>query len=261
MTAPRTNRRPAILRAARSVQRAFGSQFGSAWQWMVGFVRLIRFAGEYWHFRRLNLGSRFRLDGGDIIPYLLDRLETTPIEPTYFFQDTWFAERIAIRQPESHVDVASSAKTMAIVAQFVPVQFIDIRPVAVVVNGFTMRPGSVLQLPFADRSIASLSSLCVIEHIGLGRYGDPFDAQGSEKAAAELRRVLASGGDLYVSVPVDSECRVYFNAHRAFTRDYLLSLFAGLELVQERYIYGFATQDAYDPALGFGTGLFHLRAR
>ena len=98
----------------------------------------------------------------------------------------------------------------------------------------------------------------MIEHIGLGRYGDPFDVRGSEKAAAELLRVLARGGNLYVTMPMDAACRIYFNAHRAFTRDYLLSLFPGLVLLEERYIYGRALCRAYDPEQGFGTGLYHL---
>jgi hypothetical protein len=69
------------------------------------------------------------------------------------------------------------------------------------------------------------------------------------------------GGDLLVSVPVDAACRVYFNAHRAFTRAYLLECFAGLELVEERYIYGSTLCADYDPGRGFGTGLFHLKKR
>ena len=81
----------------------------------------------------------------------------------------------------------------------------------------------------------------------------------SERAAAELRRVLAPGGHLYVSVPVDAECRIYFNAHRAFTREYLLALFPDLELVEERYIYGRSLGLSYEPQRGFGTGLYHLR--
>src|SRR6185295_13896333 len=132
----------------------------------------------------------------------------------------------------------SSVKSMALIAQFVPVTLVDIRPVEIECPGFTFVTGSVLALPFPDRSVPSLSSLCVIEHIGLGRYGDPLDARGSEKAAAELSRVLAPGGELYVSVPVDAECRICFNAHRAFSRDYLLSLFPGLKMREERYIYG-----------------------
>lgn len=246
------------FRVAREAWRALADQFGLGLRWIGGTGRLARFAGEYRTYRRLNAGSPFALRGRDIQPCLLDRTVTTPVEPTYFLQDTWCARKIAERRPAAHVDVGSSAKSMALIAQFVPVTFVDIRSVEIELERFSFRSGTVLALPFADGSVASLSSLCVIEHIGLGRYGDPFDARGSEKAAAELARVLARGGDLYVSVPVDDESRIYFNAHRAFTRDHLLSLFPGLTLAAERYIYGRALHAAYEPARGFGTGLYHF---
>ena len=102
---------------------------------------------------------------------------------------------------------------------------IDIRPIELQLRGLTFIEGSILNIPAEDKSILSLSSLCVIEHIGLGRYGDVIDAFGSEKAAKELQRILKVGGNLYLSVPVDSACRIYFNAHRAFTRATLLNYF------------------------------------
>jgi SAM-dependent methyltransferase len=190
---------------------------------------------------------------------MLDQTLETPIEPIYFVQDTWFASRLASRRPPAHVDVGSSAKTMAIVSQFVPVTMVDIRPVPIRVPGFSFVEGTVLALPFDDASVASLSSLCVVEHVGLGRYGDPLDPRGSELALLELRRVLAPGGDLYLSVPVDSACRVYFNAHRAFTREYLLECCRGLEVVEEAYLYGRELTGNFQPDRGFGTVLLHLR--
>jgi len=258
MNPGRPSPRPGPLRAIRASVRALSEQFGFGFRWMGGLARLAGFVSEYRRFRRLNQGSPFVLRGGDILPCLSDRTETTPIEPIYFLQDTWFARKIAERRPASHVDVGSSVKSMGLVAQFVPVTFVDIRPVEIELAGFSFLHGTVLALPFPTGSVASLSSLCVVEHIGLGRYGDPLDAAGSEEAAAELGRVLARGGDLYFSVPVDSECRIYFNAHRAFTREAVLAMFPGLELVEERYIYGRALFPAYDPARGFGTGLYHL---
>ena len=54
-----------------------------------------------------------------------------------------------------------------------------------------------------------------IEHIGLGRYGDPLDVQGDRRALAELQRVVAPGGSLLVVVPI-GEPRIQFNAHRIY---------------------------------------------
>lgn len=257
MTEPRRFARIPPLRMLGAAIRALVDQFGFGLRWVGGLVRLGGFAGEFIRFGRMNHGSAFVLRWRDIQPCLTDRTATTPVEPTYFLQDTWFARKIAEQRPGNHVDVGSSARSMALIAQFVPVTFVDIRPVEIELPGFTFLRGSVLALPLADGSVSSLSSLCVIEHIGLGRYGDPFDARGSEQAAAELSRVLASGGHLYVSVPVDTECRIYFNAHRAFTRDYLLKLFPGLTLLEECYIYGRERVPDYAPGHGFGTGLYH----
>ncbi len=247
-----------LFRMLYAAWRALSDQFGLGVRWIAGCGRLIGFAREYVRFRKINRGGAFALSARDIQPCLADRTATTPIEPIYFLQDTWFARKIAERRPAAHVDVGSSVRTMGLIAQFVPVTFVDIRPVEIQPAGFAFLPGSVLALPFADASVTSLSTLCVIEHIGLGRYGDPLDARGSEKAAAELCRVLASGGDLYVSVPVDAACRIYFNAHRAFTRGYLLDLFSSLTLRDESYVYGREIAPAYAPARGFGTGLYHL---
>lgn len=238
----------------------------SAWRQFGAGLPLVRAVGAWCWFRRewrlfrsMPGGRRFNADVFYWDPCLRDRTESTPLDPIYFIQDTWFAGLIAQRRPAHHVDVGSSAKTMALVAQFVPVTMVDIRPVPLTVPNFVFVQGSILALPFADRSVGSLSSICVIEHIGLGRYGDDLDPDGSEKAAAELCRVLAVGGHLYISVPIDTECRVYFNAHRAFTRNRVMELCVGLELVAEQYLYGWDVLPDYDPARGFGTGMYHFR--
>jgi Caenorhabditis protein of unknown function, DUF268 len=247
------------LRVSRAVWQTLATQFGFGLDWIGGIVQMAGFASEYRRYRRLNGGSAFSLSAKDLYPCLRDRTETTPVELTYFLQDSWFARKMREQCPSSHVDVGSSARAMTLIAQFVPITFIDIRPVELELDGFTFMSGSVLRLPFADRSLRSISSLCVIEHVGLGRYGDEVDPFGSEKAVAELCRVLSPGGNLYVSVPVDQDCRIYFNAHRAFSRDYVIQLFPNLTLVEERYIYGRSLSACYDPRRGFGTGLYHWR--
>lgn len=151
--------------------------------------------------------------------------------------------------------------TMGILSQLIPVTMIDIRPIELTLDGLSFEKGSILNLPFVTNSIQSLSSLCVVEHIGLGRYGDEIDPNGSEKAISELKRVLQPGGNLFLSIPVDAKCRVYFNAHRAFTREYLMQLFDGMEIAEERYQYGNHLGMHYDWNYGFGTGLFHLKKK
>lgn len=253
-------KRITILKVCVTGFRVLRDQYGLSLRWLGGIRSLAGFRGEYRRFREINRANpKFQLTGANVIPCLTDRTSHTPVEPVYFVQDTWFAGRLAGVRPDRHLDVGSSVKTMALVAQFVPVTMVDIRPVELPAAGFTFVKGSILSLPFEDESITSLSSLCVVEHIGLGRYGDEPDAWGSEKSWRELRRVLGTGGNLYISVPVDSASRVYFNAHRAFTRDYVLELSAGLELVHEQYLYGTEVVSAYDPERGFGTGMFHFR--
>lgn len=194
-------------------------------------------------------------------PFLCDNLPQTPLDATYFFQDSWAAKQIFRLKPTHHYDVGSSAKTIGILSQFTPITMIDIRPIELTLENLFFIKGSILDLPFNDNSIETLSSLCVVEHIGLGRYGDPIDQFGSEKAIKELKRVLRIDGIILFSVPVDKENKIFFNAHRAFTREYILELFNGFELLEEKYHYGNKMFDFYDKNKGFGTGLYMLKKK
>lgn len=220
------------------------------------FKNIVWYIGNYWSIKKIRNENfvNFRIS-----PQLNDKTSFTPIEPVYFFQDTWAARKIFELKPEHHYDVGSSAKTLGILSQFLPITMVDIRPLPLVLPGLNFIEGSILDLPFDDNSLASISSLCVVEHIGLGRYGDPIDAFGSEKSIIELKRVVMVGGVLLFSVPVDMANTVYFNAHRAFTRDYILSLFEGFELIEEQYQYGYELVNAFVAERGFGTGLFMFR--
>ena len=192
-------------------------------------------------------------------PCLFDNISHTPLDPTYFFQDSWAAKHIFSLKPSHHYDVGSSTKTIGILSQFTPVTMVDIRPIELKLDNLFFIKGSILNLPFEDNSLDTISSLCVVEHIGLGRYGDPIDQFGSEKAIKELKRVIKVGGCILFSVPVDRENKIYFNAHRAFTREYILELFDGFNLLDEQYHYGTKMYSAYDKGKGFGTGLYMFK--
>ncbi len=103
----------------------------------------------------------------------------------------------------------------------------------------------------------------MIEHIGLGRYGDPVNADGARLAAEELQRLVGEGGTLYLSTPIGRE-RVCFNAHRVFAPATILSLFAQLKLTNFSYVSDDGTlyQDtapALVPQLDYGCGFFEFR--
>ncbi len=217
------------------------------------------FLSQFKIFKQMKENSQFQKI--EWYPCLKDNLSHTPLEPTYFFQDSWAAKQIFKLKPTHHYDVGSSAKTIGILSQFVPITMIDIRPIELELDNLFFKKGSILELPFDNNSIETLSSLCVVEHIGLGRYGDPLDPFGSEKAIEELKRVLKVEGVILFSVPVDDKNKIYFNAHRAFTRDYILELFSGFELLEEKYHYGTKMFDEYDVNKGFGTGLYMLRKK
>ena len=68
------------------------------------------------------------------------------------------------------------------------------------------------QKPVTD----SISCLHTIEHIGLGRYGDDIDPNGSKKGFQNLLNLLEDKGTLYISFPIGKLTSVHFNAHRIF---------------------------------------------
>ena len=248
-----------LLKVLYIIYSTLKQQYGLSLNWLRGLFDIILFSNEYRVFQANNDNKNFELKIKNWIPCLTDKTEFTPVEPVYFLQDTWAASKIFQLKPEHHYDVGSSVKTIGIISQFVPVTMIDIRPIDIELKNLYFKEGSVLDLPFEDNSIESLSSLCVIEHIGLGRYGDPLDPWGSEKAVKELKRVVKLGGIILFSVPVDEKNKIYFNGCRAFTRDYVLQLFDGFELVEEKYQYGRQLYDSYDPSKKFGTGLYMFK--
>lgn len=167
----------------------------------------------------------------DLWPCLFDKTRISPVPAHYFYQAAWAARRILQTKPENHVDVGSQLDLLGILSASIPITFADIRPFTIPLSNVRSLAGSILALPFADNSVSSLSCLHVIEHIGLGRYGDPLNPKGTEGAARDLVRVLAPGGNLFLSTPVGRE-RTCFNAHRIHSPRTILRYFNGLDLLE-----------------------------
>jgi hypothetical protein len=69
----------------------------------------------------------------------------------------------------------------------------------------------------------------VVEHVGLGRYGDTMDPDGDLTAISELKRVTAQGGSLLFVVPVGKP-RIQFNAHRVYDYEQVINYFKDFTL-------------------------------
>jgi hypothetical protein len=145
----------------------------------------------------------------------------------YFLQDLTVARWIRDAAPTRHVDVGSRIDGfVANVATFREIEVLDIRPAPGEVAGVIFHQLDLMEnLPTGWIGCTdSLSCLHTIEHFGLGRYGDSIDPDGHLKGLAQLKRMVAPGGLIYLSTPIGPE-RVEFNAHRVFAAATVLGWF------------------------------------
>ncbi|MFQ3669906.1 MAG: DUF268 domain-containing protein [Verrucomicrobiia bacterium] len=143
----------------------------------------------------------------------------------YFHQDLLVARRIFENRPERHLDVGSRVDGfVAHVAVFRQIEVFDIRPLTSTTPNLIFRQLDLMN-PGDDwiQSCDSLSCLHALEHMGLGRYGDPVDARGHEKALRHLTSFLRSGGTFYLSVPIGPQ-RIIFDANRVFAPRTIMNL-------------------------------------
>ncbi len=195
------------------------------------------FAKEFCEFRKKVDSSEDRLSlrWKDRFPCFNDKTLDTEFDRHYIYHFAWAARALADSQPDLHIDFSSSLYFCSMVSAFVPVKFYDYRPAKLELSNLTSEAVDLSNLPFSDQSIQSLSCMHVVEHIGLGRYGDRLDPEGDLKAIAELKRVLAVGGQLLFVVPV-GKARIMFNAHRIYSYRQVLAEFSDLTLKETALI-------------------------
>lgn len=194
--------------------------------------RSAEFAREFEQFNSLCAEAgenRFSLNWSDRYPCLDDKTVQTDFDRHYVYHPAWAARIIAGNKPHEHIDISSTLYFCSMLSAFVPVKFYDYRPAALHLSNLTSEHADLMALPFADESLESLSCMHVVEHIGLGRYGDPLDPQGDLKAMRELKRVVAPGGSLLFVTPIGKP-KIMFNAHRIYSYRQIISYFEDFEL-------------------------------
>jgi len=195
-----------------------------------GLSQYRKLIAQWREYRKMDGAETIRLK--DTYPCLFDKISNFSPGSHYFYQDIWAFSQIYSSGVDQHVDVGSKAEFVGFLTAVTQVEFVDIRPMdAPYLKNFKSIEGSILEMPYEDSSLKSVSCLHVAEHIGLGRYGDPLDPAGTKKAAAELARCLAVGGKLYFSLPVGKP-RLCFNAHRIHSPSRILEYFKNLKLIE-----------------------------
>ena len=195
---------------------------------MIRFLLAAFVVTDYLKFRRQN-DERFGMPLRDIYPCIKDKTLKTDFDAHYVYHTAWAARKVRAIGAARHTDISSSLYFSGIVSAFVPVDFYDYRPADLHLSNLKSDEADLTQLSFADDSLSSLSCMHTVEHIGLGRYGDPIDTAGDLKAIKELKRVLAPGGSLLFVVPV-GQPRIEYNAHRIYSFAMIKDYFQGLTL-------------------------------
>jgi hypothetical protein len=138
--------------------------------------------GSSWHFSQW--------------PILLDRDADSASLGEYFWQDLFVAKRIINENPTRHVDVGSRVDGfIAHLACVRPVEVFDIRPLSAKIENVSFKQWDITN---PDQELIGdadcVSCLHTLEHIGLGRYGDPIDPDGWKKGLSSLAGLVKLGG-------------------------------------------------------------------
>ena len=190
----------------------------------------------------------------------------------YFHQDLLVASFVHDAAPHRHIDVGSRIDGfIAHVAAFREIELVDFRPLEKSAHArIRFLQGDLMRHnPEWDGVADSVSSLHALEHFGLGRYGDTIDPDGHKTGFRNLARIVEPGGMLYVGLPIGSETRVFFNAHRIFAPAEPPTWFEQPEaFVLERFDYVDDGGDLHTradpqamPPLTHGCGIYSFRRR
>ena len=140
-----------------------------------------------WNYFLLNkqgkLNNNFKIS--TFYPILSDKyMESGIMKGHYFHQDLLIAKKIFQKNPIKHIDIGSRTDGfVAHVAVFREIEIFDIRFQTSTVKNIIYKEADLMDfnsnlMNYCD----SISALHSIEHFGLGRYGDPIDINGHEKA-------------------------------------------------------------------------------
>ncbi len=149
---------------------------------------------------------------------------------------TFAAQQIAALNPKSILDIGSYRQFVLGLLSHFDVTTVDVRGRRPISGKETVVTCDAKKLTSPDNTFDVVVSLCTLEHLGLGRYGDDFDPDADKAALKEMARVLRPGGHLIFTTNITrAKPSIGFNAHRIYSHEMLKKRCEGLSSVEERF--------------------------
>ena len=154
-----------------------------------------------------------------------NKMTAGSLKSHYFIQDLYVSQLIFKEQPDKILDIGSRIDGfVAHISSFREIDVVDIRPLNDKIRNINFKALDLINdISDLKDKYDCVTCLHVIEHFGLGRYGDPIDFEGHLKGLKNIYEILKFKGTLYLSFPI-GENRIEFNAHRVFSIDYIKPL-------------------------------------
>ena len=187
--------------------------------------------------------------------------ESAKLAKHYFVQDNLVSDYLKSFEPAALIDVGSRVDGfVSQVRHFAEVTTIDVRPPNYSLKNVRSVCCDINALDDGYLQGQWVTCLHTLEHIGLGRYGDPLDAEGDRKAIRALMAMLSPGGNLVCSVPYSTTARTEFNAQRVYSLDSFADLLPSGVVLEKRWILDDNDDECdHKKIVNFGLLICHLR--
>lgn len=165
-----------------------------------------------------------------IFPKLFDNKKKEPFDAHYLYHTSWASRVLSKMNPKIHFDFASDLRFVTMLSSHIKIVQYNLSIPTVKLDNLEFRTTNLTKMDnIKSNSLNSASCMHVVEHVGLGRYGDDINPEGDKDAIKELIRILAPGANLLFVVPVGKP-RIFFNAHRVYSYEEILNYFVSFKL-------------------------------
>lgn len=174
---------------------------------------------------------------GKFVVYNGLRYDVGSHDKSYIDYECEFAARhLNELNPKKILDIGSYRHFIIGALSHFQITTVDIRERKPILTNETVVVGDAKKLDLPDNEFDAVLSLCTLEHIGLGRYGDELDLDADKKAFKEMVRALKPNGYLIFTTHITgAKPSIVFNAHRIYSYEMIKEFCGDLLCAEERF--------------------------